>query len=47
MLLFPVIGLAYFAVGWVLRKLFFHKPVDLTDVIFSKEREKSLLKADE
>ena len=46
MLLFPVIGLAYFAVGWVLRKLFFHKPVELSDVIFSKEREKTLLKAD-
>ena len=47
MLLCPVVGPAYFILGWVFRKIFFHKPVDLTDVIFSKEREKILLKADE
>ena len=47
MLLFPVIGPVYFFLGWLLRKIFFHKPVELTDVIFSKEREKSLLKSDE
>lgn len=47
MLLCPIIGPVYFGFGWLLRKLFFHKPVDLTDVIFSKEREKILLKADE
>ena len=47
MLLFPVVGPLYFGVGWVLRKIFFHKPVELTDVIFSKEREKTLLKANE
>ena len=47
MLLCPVIGPVYFFLGWILRKIFFHNPVDLTDVIFSKERKKSLLKADE
>ena len=47
MLLFPVIGPIYFFLGWILRKVFFHKPVDLADVIFSKDREKTLLKADE
>ena len=47
MLACPVVGPIYFAMGWVLRKLFFHKPVDLVDVIFTKEREKTLLKADE
>lgn len=47
MLLCPVIGPVYFLLGWFLRKIFFHKPVDLADVIFSKEREKTLLKADE
>ena len=47
MLLCPVIGPAYFFFGWLWKKLFFHKPVDLVDVIFSKEREKILLKANE
>ena len=47
MLLCPVIGPIYFFLGWILRKIFFHKPVELTDVIFSKDRKKSLLKADE
>ncbi len=47
MLLCPVVGPVYFGLGWVLRRLFFHKPVDLTDVIFTKERSKTLLKADE
>ena len=47
MLLCPVIGPVYFVFGWFLRKIFFHKPVDLADVIFSKERQKSLLKANE
>ena len=47
MLLCPVIGAAYFLFGWLWKKLFFHKPVDLVDVIFSKEREKILLKANE
>ena len=47
MLLCPFIGPAYFFLGWLWKKLFFHKPVDLVDVIFSKEREKILLKANE
>ncbi len=47
MLLCPVIGPVYFLLGWLLRKLFFHKPVDLADVIFSKDRKEKLLKADE
>ena len=47
MLVCPIIGPVYFALGWLLRKIFFHKPVELTDVIFSKERMKTLLKADE
>ncbi|MBQ5399541.1 MAG: hypothetical protein IIU14_08945 [Ruminococcus sp.] len=47
MLLCPVVGPVYFFLGWVLRKVLFHKPVDLADVIFSKERGKSLIKADE
>ncbi len=47
MLLCPCVGPVYFGLCWVLRTLFFHKPVDLTDVIFTKDREKTLLKADE
>ena len=31
MLLCPVIGPIYFFLGWILRKIFFHKPVELTD----------------
>ena len=47
MILAPVVGLCIFLFGFLYYKLFFRKPVDLEDVIFSKERVKSYLKADE
>ena len=47
MLVCPVVGPAYFAAGWVVLNLFFHKPVDLVDVIFSKDREETVYKANE
>ncbi len=47
MFLCPVAGLCYFFLSYVLYKVFFSKDVDLADVIFSKERVKSYMKADE
>ncbi len=47
MLLCPLLGPCFFLLGWLIRKLFFRKPVDLEDVIFSKQRTKQYMKADE
>lgn len=47
MLLCPVIGLLFFIVTWLLDKILFWTAPDLEDVIFSKERVKIQLKADE
>lgn len=47
MLLFPITGPLVFFIGYILFLLFFHKEVDLADVVFSKERVSSLLHADE
>lgn len=47
MLLIPVIGPVFFFISWILYRIFFSSPVDLEDVIFSKDRIKFNLKADE
>ena len=47
MLLCPIVGPCFFFFGWVYYIIFFRKPVDLEDVIFSKQRVKTYLKADE
>ena len=47
MIICPVVAPGYFFLGWLFRKVFFHNPVDLVDVIFSKDREKTLFKANE
>lgn len=47
MLLCPIVGVCYFFFGWLYFRLFFREPVDLDDVIFSKDRVKTNLKADE
>lgn len=47
MLLTPVVGICFFSFGWLYYRLFFREPVDLDDVIFSKDRVKTHLKADE
>lgn len=47
MLLCPVIGPLFFATTYLLNKLLFWAAPDLRDVIFSKERVKTQLKADE
>ena len=47
MLLCPVVGPLYIFIGWFLLRTVFHKPVNLEDVIFSKDRESILIKAEE
>lgn len=47
MLLCPVVGLGYILLSWLLFRLVFHVRVDLSDVIFSKERVKTAIKANE
>lgn len=46
-LLCPLAGLGYFLLSWLLYRLVFHVKVDLSDVVFSKERVKTATKADE
>ena len=47
MLLCPIVGAATFFLGYLCFLLFFHKEVDLADVVFSKERVKTYVHADE
>ncbi len=47
MLLCPVVGIVFFALSQALYVLFFSEPVDLEDVIFSKERVRTFVHADE
>lgn len=47
MLLCPVVGPAFFLCGQLFYCLFFRQDVDLEDVIFSKERVRTHLRADE
>lgn len=47
MLLCPITGVLVFLLSYLAFLLFFHKEVDLADVVFSKERVERVLKADE
>ncbi len=47
MLICPVVGILFFAIGMLIKIIFFRATVDLDDVIFSKERVKQTVKADE
>jgi hypothetical protein len=47
MLLAPVCGILFFFFGWLYFRIFFHRKVDLAEVIFSKRRVKTAVKADE
>ena len=47
MLLCPLIGPMFFLFVWLVYYLLFHQDVDLEDVVFSKERVETHLKADE
>lgn len=47
MLICPVVGILFFTVGMLIKIIFFRATVDLEDVIFSKERVKQTVKADE
>lgn len=47
MLLCPIVGFFYFLISWLMYRLVFRRPVDLSDVVFSKERVESAAKANE
>ena len=47
MLLCPVIGPCFFLLAHLFLKVFFNQPVDLEGVIFSKERVRTFIRADE
>lgn len=47
MLLCPLVGPLYFFIGYLNFRFLMHRPVDLADVIFSKDRTRSLVRADE
>lgn len=47
MFLCPVAGMSYFFLSFMIYRTFFFKEVDLADVVFSKERVRSYLRADE
>ena len=47
MLLCPVVGICFFLLAQVFYLIFFSEPVDLEDVIFSKERVRTFIHADE
>ena len=47
MIICPLVGPAFFFAVWFVYYLLFHQNVDLEDVVFSKERVETHLKADE
>ncbi len=47
MLLCPVVGPCFFLFSYLLYRVFFSKPVDLADVVFSKERVRTFIHAEE
>ncbi len=47
MLLCPVVGPLFFLLSHIFQYIIFSRPVDLADVIFSKERVKTFVRADE
>ena len=46
MLFCPVIGILYFVCSMLFHKLLFHKKVDLSDVIFNKEKIRQVERSD-
>ena len=47
MLMCPVVGACFFPFSYLLYRVFFSKPVDLADVVFSKERVRTFVHAEE
>lgn len=47
MLLCPVVGVVFFLISWLLFRLVFRREVDLSDVVFSKDRVETATKANE
>ncbi len=43
----PVVGICFFCFSYLLFRIFFSKPVDLADVVFSKERVRTFVHAEE
>lgn len=43
----PVVGVCFFLIGYIMFRIFFYRDVDLTDVIFSKERVRTFIHAEE
>lgn len=43
----PIVGIVFFAVGFLLYRTVFRREIDLADVIFSKERVRQQVRADE
>ena len=47
MVLVPIVGPLFFIMSWVIFKVFFSEPVDLEDVVFSKDKVKFNVRAEE
>ncbi len=47
MLICPMVGPLFFLMSFIFQHIIFSRPVDLADVIFSKERVKTFVRADE
>lgn len=47
MFLCPIVGVGFFGLSHLFHKVFFSEPVDLEDVVFSKERVRSIVHSDE
>lgn len=43
----PIVGVCFFLFGYILFRIFFSEPVDLEDVVFSKERVRTFIHAEE
>ena len=47
MLCAPGVGPLFFGIGWLFYRFIFYKDVDLSDVVFSKEREREIIRTNE
>ena len=45
MILCPLMGVMFYLLAYIIKKVFFYKPVDLHDVVFSKEKSRVILGA--
>ena len=47
MIVVPIVGPVFFIASWIVFKVFFSEPVDLEDVVFSKDKVKFNVRAEE